>query len=345
MAVNLGPSDGFDTIKTAPTHKESLETMREVEQLAMQSIAASDLPGPETVEGWAGLPTYPPETPIKKGIVSAILRTIHNIPPCVWVTNLHVDDITVVVSRYRPSRLLTGVEVNVSPSGGGLGFSTTAYPGPATKKTLAPQDQDPAASTAVFPLETQQRVSGLFPEGHASDEELRKFIFLVIKSADVLELERFLNDSRLDIVTSTGINPERQDWSALHVAVHSKSLDVFDSLLKLGCDTHIAAADGRTPVHLCRKDEDEDALRTLVQSGGSTVIPDGNGDTIWHIGARESSVRILKVLLELDEREQALHMVSYSNETPICAALAGGLQYSSFLIVNQESFGRAQNQP
>jgi hypothetical protein len=50
------------------------------------------------------------------------------VPPCVWVINQQVEDITVVVSKYRPNRLLTDGGVSASSTGGGLNFGTTVTP-------------------------------------------------------------------------------------------------------------------------------------------------------------------------------------------------------------------------
>jgi hypothetical protein len=47
------------------------------------------------------------------------------IPPYVWVVNQHNEEITVVVSRYRPDRVLSDMGVNASATGAGLDFSTT----------------------------------------------------------------------------------------------------------------------------------------------------------------------------------------------------------------------------
>lgn len=49
-------------------------------------------------------------------------------PPCVWVINQHIEDITVVVSKYRPNRLLTDGGASASSTGGGLNFSATVMP-------------------------------------------------------------------------------------------------------------------------------------------------------------------------------------------------------------------------
>lgn len=50
---------------------------------------------------------------------------MRRVPPCVWVVNEHSEEIIVVISQYRPSRLWSGTDLNASASGAGLGFSTT----------------------------------------------------------------------------------------------------------------------------------------------------------------------------------------------------------------------------
>jgi hypothetical protein len=48
---------------------------------------------------------------------------VKQIPPCIYVVNLHTEPIWVVVSKHRPSRMLSGVGVEASATGGGLTFS------------------------------------------------------------------------------------------------------------------------------------------------------------------------------------------------------------------------------
>lgn len=60
-----------------------------------------------------------------QGTLGAIFRTLTRIPPEVWVVNEHTEEIVVVVSKYRPNRLLTGGGLNVSTSGVDMNLSTT----------------------------------------------------------------------------------------------------------------------------------------------------------------------------------------------------------------------------
>ena len=59
-----------------------------------------------------------------QGVIGALTRVIKGIPPCIWVVNQHTEEITVVVSRYRPSLRFSGGGANASPTGAGLNYST-----------------------------------------------------------------------------------------------------------------------------------------------------------------------------------------------------------------------------
>lgn len=58
-------------------------------------------------------------------MTSGVIRAARGIPACVWIINRHSEKITVVVSKYGPNRLLSGVEATGSATGGGLKYSTT----------------------------------------------------------------------------------------------------------------------------------------------------------------------------------------------------------------------------
>jgi hypothetical protein len=108
-------------------------------------VPAFYLPEPNTLREFADLPRHPPNIVptskvkgkrlvmpklsltlgVQKGFIGAIVRTVRNVPPCVWVINQHSEEITVVVSKYKPDRLLTGVELNASATGAGLNVTTT----------------------------------------------------------------------------------------------------------------------------------------------------------------------------------------------------------------------------
>jgi hypothetical protein len=99
--------------------------------------------------------------------------------------NQHDEEITVVVSKYAPNRMLSGVALNASATGAGIEFITTVrkacfiikdvlalssdidlyqgqtFSGPATRKTLAARGAHNGSSEAVFPLWTRKEGFGV----------------------------------------------------------------------------------------------------------------------------------------------------------------------------------------
>ncbi|KAK3306053.1 uncharacterized protein B0T15DRAFT_217375 [Chaetomium strumarium] len=58
------------------------------------AVAAFELPEPESISGWDKLPRLPQNTePRYKGILTALVMAIEQIPPCIYVVNLHTEPI------------------------------------------------------------------------------------------------------------------------------------------------------------------------------------------------------------------------------------------------------------
>lgn len=135
-------------------------------------VAGPELSSPEEIEEWQSFPSRPPPALVPKGAFGAMVRAIKSIPPCVWVINQHTEEITVVVSRQRPSRMFAGAGINLSPTGGGVNFDTSTFLGPATKKVLAPKSGDDEKSRAVFPLWTRRDGFGVISVFTGPNKEL-----------------------------------------------------------------------------------------------------------------------------------------------------------------------------
>ncbi|KAH7145454.1 hypothetical protein B0J13DRAFT_501157 [Dactylonectria estremocensis] len=184
-------------------------------------------------------------------------------------------------------------------------------------------------------LETRGLSAEVLPAYNASGDEVREFVTSIIKKNDVPTLELFLKSSRSELVKVAGLDASDPDpgLNSLHIAIKAGSLDVLDLLLGFGCDPNSQAEDGRTPAQLCYRDEHQDALQILLRHGASTVIPDKKLKTIWHLSAEKKSIRILRVLTELDERDQGLQMVSLMQETPIGITLMEGYRESTLFLL------------
>ncbi|KAB8077664.1 hypothetical protein BDV29DRAFT_188538 [Aspergillus leporis] len=106
------------------------------------------------------------------GLIGAAWRIARRIPPHIWVINEHIEPITVVVSKDRPCRLLSGVGLNISMAGAGLSYETTTYTPPAIQKTLAPQTLGEEPAKVIFPLWTQNENYGIISIFTGSDPTL-----------------------------------------------------------------------------------------------------------------------------------------------------------------------------
>ncbi|KAF4445481.1 ankyrin repeat protein [Fusarium austroafricanum] len=151
-----------------------------------------------------------------------------------------------------------------------------------------------------------------------SEEELFKLLKTWIEQNDVRKLETFLETGQSEAIRRIRFNEQGRDWTVLHLATYRECLDVLNALLEFGLDPNIGAADGTTPLHLCTE---VDIFRALLQHGASTHIPDKQGMTVWHCSSYPHLAYLMDQLLELDDKDIALQMVSSKNETPICAAL------------------------
>ncbi|KAL4733729.1 caspase domain-containing protein [Aspergillus similis] len=160
-----------------PTQKMKAESSIPVEgtnATPQRAITLAELPQADTTKEWETITSDLQEitAATSKGLIGAAIRTMKRIPPYVWVINEHDQDITVVVSQYRPTRLLAGGGLTLSPTGAGLNFETTAFTSPATTKRLAPQATDPEACMAAFPLWTRKDGFGVVSVFLGSEKEL-----------------------------------------------------------------------------------------------------------------------------------------------------------------------------
>lgn len=96
------------------------------DQTSQPPVKATGLPLPEQTKEWDDLTSDLQErATASKGFIDAAIRATKGIPPCVWVINEHDEEITVVVSKYRPNRMLGGGGLNVSTGGAGFNIETT----------------------------------------------------------------------------------------------------------------------------------------------------------------------------------------------------------------------------
>lgn len=177
---------------------------------------------------------------------------------------------------------------------------------------------------------------------HKSTEETLAYLRSLISLNDEQGMEAFLatEDSRL--VRSRGLDPTNTEYTALHIAVARKSLNIVILLLVSGVDVRATAQNEWTPVHLCDGPGSSHILLALLGHGGSALDTDSRGETIWHRAVRRNAVDVIAGLLEYGDPEAALRMVSNEGKTPMCIASPKSVTSSNVfgvLILFYESHG------
>lgn len=171
-------------------------------------------------------------------------------------------------------------------------------------------------------LEISNKAPGLLLDQNASDEAISAFLENIIWNNNVSALEEFIRERGDEIVKTAIFDKHVPASTAVHLATYENSLNVLLYLLKIGCDPNARASNGTTPLHLCYYRDDGDSVRALLALGASTLLANDNGETLWHISAAKNAFQILGVLLKLEERNEALKMVSKKQETPMGTAMS-----------------------
>lgn len=180
----------------------------------------------------------------------------------------------------------------------------------------------------VMELELDGSIFYPFFDDSARYESLYDLLEDAIEYNDVDTVESCINRTQPDFVKTIKFKGKEEgfleeNWTALHLACYEESRDVLNLLLKAGCDFETATEKGRTPIQLCRYNEDVETLKILLDHGASSIKQDQNLNTIWHMAAASNSIGLLKQLTALDpDRDCALCLVSSKGRTPICEALS-----------------------
>ncbi|KAI9927509.1 hypothetical protein ASPWEDRAFT_44856 [Aspergillus wentii DTO 134E9] len=181
-----------------PAEEERQIELPDMEHTEDKECPADGLPDCDCLPECESLPEFPPMD-MPKGIIGGIIRATKNIPPCIWVVNKHTEPITVVVSKYRPNRMLTGIGLNGSATGAGVNFNSSTWVGPATKKSLPPVGST-GKSMAVFPLWTRREGFGVISVFKGEEQKL----FIENDQVPLGATAYFENNPDLDIVHFAG---------------------------------------------------------------------------------------------------------------------------------------------
>jgi ankyrin repeat protein len=91
--------------------------------------------------------------------------------------------------------------------------------------------------------------------------------------------------------------------------------------------------DGQAAANICWEDKQGEHLKLLLKYGASTTIKGRDGTSLWHAAAIEDSVIIMKMLVQSEQRDKGLRMMSPEGQTPICAAISAGCLRSAHVLL------------
>ncbi|CAH0030040.1 unnamed protein product [Clonostachys rhizophaga] len=133
-----------------------------------------------------------------------------------------------------------------------------------------------------------------------SEETLIDTIFAAIKIDDVERLQVCLQDPRASITD----NGHGSTW--LHDAVWESALHCTRLLLSLKSNPSARDYDGQSPVHGCRRLDDVEILKLLVEYNTDVFSQDDSGRNVWHHYAVGSyfHVSILDIFLKIDMKRE-----------------------------------------
>lgn len=172
--------------------------------------------------------------------------------------------------------------------------------------------------------------------GKMTDQSLRDSVLCAIEDNNITMLKDLLVSRRYEDTDLSDLYPDRLDWSPIHIAVKTESLECLEFLLNWGHDPNAITADNELPIHLCLTYGKVHMMQALLEHGASTTKPYGEFETFWHAVVDSRKTHILRQLLcheSSENRALALRTVSNQGDTPICGALTTHYQGAVLLLL------------
>ncbi|WAR08524.1 ANK2-like protein [Mya arenaria] len=108
---------------------------------------------------------------------------------------------------------------------------------------------------------------------------------------------------------------EKNRTTPLHTASRFGHVNVFEILLKYGANPFLLDSEMKTPLHIAKK--------MALQNGEFLHKKDGNGDTVFHLMAKDGHDRPLDVQLR-EDKENIVNCKNNDGCTPLWLAAASG---------------------
>ncbi|KAI8948150.1 hypothetical protein F4801DRAFT_581680 [Xylaria longipes] len=154
---------------------------------------------------------------------------------------------------------------------------------------------------------------------------------VAISNDDAESMQRYMEDKRI-----TG--PENDDdgtatcgYSLLRKAVINESMKITKLLIDCGYSVQKSSQSGRFIIHETW-DCGGDIIKLLLDSGASHLDRDIDGNSIWHLAARNFEYGTISALLKITGNQtiDAMHMRNYEGYTPLAIAIQASIGPPSF---------------
>lgn len=156
---------------------------------------------------------------------------------------------------------------------------------------------------------------------HKVGSELTRSVHDYAASGDV----RFM----LAVMRGLLCEPDYNGDNPFHVAVINERLDALRSLLSAGGEVTATALgqtnlDGQTPLHLAAVLQQARVVELLLTYGADASAQDANGNSVWHLAARNADLATLRVLrsrVPSDVTRRCINVLNYDGLSALHVAV------------------------
>lgn len=205
-------------------------------------------------------------------------------------------------------------------------------------------DTPPMLVRLAFLIQTSRiqqgdkKESGIpFQTQSLSDEDFSESVRISLAQNLTNTLGTLMQDPRFSPNTFITFDTSTSE-PILHFAIRAGSPKLLEMLLEGGCDPKVVDEhDGWTGLHQCAWWNTNDAANALLllESGVMDSIKNVDGETCWHIAAKQGNIAVLKVLIQRgSDTAKSLGTTSMEGRTPLASAVLSATAETALLLLN-----------